>query len=463
MSLSVAGFPQDVLLELFKHLDVTDLITFLSICRIIRELQCERTLWIHALIRLKQVEMQPLPLPLGKTLDVLSLHELQNTVRRANRLALRLANNLKSDHPRPARICPLFVEPGARIFCIPGANLIVTHITGSVSCWDTLTSHRVAYQEIPDLRIQITAPRNVRYLAAVWIDFLDRTHISISHTTSQATNDASFFRSHLFMNSQALGFCTESHIIFWGLEDNGRVEVHPQKDCCPPSSPTPACLLFGRRLYIFRKGGNLRQAKVYNIPFSEPSKNQLSTTNIDPPSTTVLPISYPFHPNQEALTETASLFSFTVHVHSPHVVAPEYGVYAVTCTDLGNRPLSVVYFWPARPSAAHDGMLDIGPGCAYGHAHLIRQMSIGATGRYVLIRALGVTGEESSGAEGEEYLGLLHLPPRPPHDDQSTITFRKLDIGATSLQSCQQIALDDSLGLALVLDNTGRLTAISFL
>ncbi|KAF7328338.1 hypothetical protein MVEN_02549300 [Mycena venus] len=132
MSLSVAEFPQDVLLELFKHLDVVDLINFLSICRVIRELQYERTLWIHALVRLKQVEMQPLPLPLGKTLDTLSLHELQDTVRRAN----RLANNLKSDHPQPARICPLSVEPGARIFCIPGANVIVTHITGSVSVTD---------------------------------------------------------------------------------------------------------------------------------------------------------------------------------------------------------------------------------------------------------------------------------------------------------------------------------------
>ncbi|KAF7328339.1 hypothetical protein MVEN_02549400 [Mycena venus] len=276
--------------------------------------------------------------------------------------------------------------------------------------------------------------RNVRHLAAVWIDFLDRTRISISHTTSQATNDA---------------------------QRKGWVEVHLQNDCCPPSSPTPACLLFGRRLYIFHKGGNLRHAKVYNIPFSAPSENHLSATNVDPPNTTVLPIPYPFHPNQEELIETAGLFSFTVH--SPHVVVPEYGVYAVTCTDLGNRTLSVVHFWPAHPDAARADMLAIGPGCAYGHAHLIRQMAIGATGRYVLIRALGVTTEESSGAEGEEYLGLLHLTPRSPHDDQSTITFRKLNIGATPLQSCHQIALDDSLGLALVLDNTGRLTAISFL
>lgn len=67
-------------------------------------------------------------------------------------------NNLKSDLPRPRRIHTLRVHSGARIVCIPGENLVVTHTTGSVSCWDVLTSHRVGYLEIPDLRVQTLTP-----------------------------------------------------------------------------------------------------------------------------------------------------------------------------------------------------------------------------------------------------------------------------------------------------------------
>ncbi|KAJ6451304.1 hypothetical protein C8R45DRAFT_946310 [Mycena sanguinolenta] len=222
----------------------------------------------------------------------------------------------------------------------------------------------------------------VRRLAVIWIDFSDRAHVSISWTISQATNTTYVFRSHFFMDTGVLGFCTRSQIVFWRLDPN---------------------------------------------------------------------VTYPFHPNQKELLETANMLSRSVRTHA---VPPEYGIYGVTCTDLGAQILSVIHFWPAHRSSEH-GMLEIGPGCVYGHPHRILQTVVGQTGRYVLIRALPPEENPS------EYLGLLHFC-RTSSQDSPTITFRKLDIGKTSLDSCCDIALDDSLGLVLVLDDDGRMRAISY-
>jgi hypothetical protein len=54
--------------------------------------------------------------------------------------------NFQSERPRPFHIGKFSVERGASIFFIPGANLIVANkYKGSVSCWDTVTSQRVAH------------------------------------------------------------------------------------------------------------------------------------------------------------------------------------------------------------------------------------------------------------------------------------------------------------------------------
>jgi hypothetical protein len=115
---------------------------------------------------MREVEMQPVALPNGQALDSLSLSELQNTVRQAN----RLMNNFKPDQPRPVRIRAFEFEriPAlAKIFCIPSTSLIVVHVVGSVSCWDILTAKRVACLEIPNLRIQTGACMEIKGKALI--------------------------------------------------------------------------------------------------------------------------------------------------------------------------------------------------------------------------------------------------------------------------------------------------------
>jgi hypothetical protein len=76
------------------------------------------------------------------SVDMLSLPELQNIVRRAD----RLIKNFRSEKPRPFHISYFSVDCSARIFFVPGANLIVVYTKkGSVSCWDAVTSQRVAH------------------------------------------------------------------------------------------------------------------------------------------------------------------------------------------------------------------------------------------------------------------------------------------------------------------------------
>ncbi|KAJ7858159.1 hypothetical protein B0H13DRAFT_1154237 [Mycena leptocephala] len=227
--MSLQELPLDVLLELVKLLCVGDLISFLSTCRVTRKLEFQRTLWLDALVRIQEVEMQPVALPNGQALDSLSLSELQNTVRQAN----RLMNNFKSDNPRPVRIRslePKFVPSPSRIFCIPGTNLAVSHFLGSVSCWDILASKRVACLELPELEVRTEAcmeikgkaligaslGRNAGNLVAIWIDYHDRANISISHVISPDVT--SFSQTRFFINSQVFGIFQMPSIISWSMD-----------------------------------------------------------------------------------------------------------------------------------------------------------------------------------------------------------------------------------------------------
>ncbi|KAJ7022583.1 hypothetical protein C8F04DRAFT_236525 [Mycena alexandri] len=319
MCLCITEFPQDVLLELANKLDVGDLVNFLSTCRVIREIQFQRILWLNALARIRAVELQPLPV---SNLQELTLAQLQ----RAARQTARLLKNFKSESPRPSHIRSFSVEHDREMLFIPGTSLVVTSTRGSVSCWNITTAQRVAHLELVDLHVRTKAPcmeiegkaligasigrsfLSTRNLVFICVDFRDRASISISHTLSRATNNDYLFRSHLFLNSRVLGFCTKTSIVSWGLDPDGELNVKAQDDCCPPSSPTPACLLFGERLYMLHKGGSLERVAIYSVPFL-PAADHQTDAHLEPPISTVLPLPYPPLPDLEQLLIGASFSS----------------------------------------------------------------------------------------------------------------------------------------------------------
>ncbi|KAF7335381.1 hypothetical protein MVEN_02190600 [Mycena venus] len=460
MSPRITDFPQDVLLELAKELDVADLLGFLSICRIIRVLQFQRMLWLNAIARIKEVEGHPLPVSDGEVLKTLSLGELQCFVRQTN----RLMNNFKSDNPRPVRT-HTFNKPWEHfgIIFIQGTNLLVTHGIGSVSCWDTPTAQRVGQLEVPNLRVETEQPcmeikgkailggymaGPVECLVAVYIDYKDRTQISMSYVTSPPTTKSYRLRWSFFVNSCILGFCTDSSIVSWCIDAAADVkEVFSEIIHMPGPMSRFSCLPYEQGLYLFSRGSLATEAAVQKFPLlpnadEGPENLPLTSTLVE------LPLLYPFASSQRELYETVDAMSFG----PTRMLPPDYGIFASTCRTFQweGRQTSVVHFWPGRPAP---GGIEIGQGHFYEHTDPIHATAVGASGRYTLILHRGRyhPGDNS-------YEGLLHFTPTPT----PRTTFRKLDIGDLSPASCERIAFDDSLGLVLVVDLAGKVTVISY-
>ncbi|KAF7335389.1 F-box domain-containing protein [Mycena venus] len=434
MSPTVADLPPDVLLELAKELDVADLLGFLSVCRVIRELQFQRTLWLNAIARIKEVENHPLPVSDSEVLETLSLPELQGIVRQAN----RLVNNFKSDRPRPfcMRTFRKPWEKRLRIILIQGTNLLVTHGNGSVSCWDIPTSQRLGHLEVPGLCIKTQEPcmeiegkallggyiESAQCLVAIYIDYTDRAHTSISYVTSPPTPKPHHFLFWPFFgNSRILGFCTTSSIVSWCIDAAIDVKEISQEFTYRRGL---SCLPFGQGLYIFFRGSISTEAAAQVLPLPPISDEHHQNPPLPLLSTTVeLPLHYPFASSQHELSETVDTISF----HPTHMFPPDYGVFATTyrAFQWEGRQTSVVHFWPGRPVS---GGIKIGQGHFYKHTDSIHATAVGASGRYMLILHRGEYHPQDNSYEGEGHIGLLHFIPTPtPH-----ITFRKLDIGELS-------------------------------
>ncbi|KAJ7843949.1 hypothetical protein B0H13DRAFT_2412134 [Mycena leptocephala] len=454
MSLNITEFPQDILLELAKRLDVADLLSLLSLCRITRGLQFERTLWLDALIRIREVEMQPLPLSTADSVDTLSLSELQNIVRRAD----RLMKNFQSEKPRPFHIGNFSVERRGSIFFIPGANLIVANnYKGSVSCWDTVTSQRVAHlsNERDSVYIYPSAlcteimgkaligawisDGDLMRLAVICIDFRDRAHISISQVSSPT--NVRHPVPHLFINPQIMGFCTTTDIVSWTMNADAAVQTTP--DVFIQAIPID---ILGRMevLWYF-------QPTVQSLPFPLLSASNIPRILSDHPgpNTTTL--------GGSNVLEVLAYPQGFIKIPTPRLFTPHYGIFAVaslvaTISRAGSdSKLNLIHFWPGHADRDSDN-IEFGPSCCCQHPDRILNLAAGASGTYVLFLA------RREKPYLEPYLGLVHFSPLPvPHT-----TFRKLDTGDVTLSSSREIFLDDSLGLVAILDDEGQVTTISY-
>ncbi|KAJ7023883.1 hypothetical protein C8F04DRAFT_1270882 [Mycena alexandri] len=142
------------------------------------------------------------------------------------------------------------------------------------------------------------------------------------------------------------------------------------------------------------------------------------------------------------------------------IQVPDYGIFAVTSTVFEWEEQSrsaLVHFWPGNTVG---GNLHVDPACFFHDTGgMIAGTAVGHSGTYVLtlVREGGIFDENSQDAW--RYLGLVHFSSTPtPHT-----TFRRLEIGdAAPLHSIRQIALDESLGLVLLLDDIGTLTGICY-
>ncbi|KAJ7802933.1 hypothetical protein B0H13DRAFT_1931627 [Mycena leptocephala] len=286
MSLSITKFPQEILLELAKRLDVADLLSLISLCLITRGLQFERTLWLDTLIRIRGVEMQPLPLLTADSVDMLSLSKLQNIVRRAD----RLMKNFQSEKPRPFHIGNFSVERRASIFFIPEQTSSWPITTKAVSAagtllprsvWRTWSNERDSVYIYPSaLCTEIMGKAligawisdgDLMRLAVICIDFRDRAHISISQVSSPT--NVRHPVPHLFINPQIMGFCTTTDIVSWSRTMNADAAVQTTPDVFIQAIPIDIlgsevlCLAFGQTLYLFFTRQGSSNPTVQSLPF----------------------------------------------------------------------------------------------------------------------------------------------------------------------------------------------------
>ncbi|KAJ6585749.1 hypothetical protein B0H19DRAFT_427066 [Mycena capillaripes] len=461
----IAELPQDVLLELAKQLNIADLFGLLSLCRVIREVQFERTLWVNALIRLREVEMQPLPLSTAETLETLSLQQLQNAAQRANRLML----NFTSDRPRPVRtgtLCPP-VNCWTRIFCIPGANLALVHDynTGWLECWDVLISRRMAYVELPGLKVRKIACMDIKgkalfsacigeikNLVVISIDFCDRAQIGISHVISPPVKHAFHNRTGLFINAQVMGFCTETNIISWDMNANSAIQTTPlHLDRVSMRWRTAPCLPIEQNLYVFCRGAIDFKPAIQTLSLLASSGGPQSTTLDSRPRPNITLLNIPYSNGSNPMEVRAHRHSFNGAIH---VLSPHFGIFAVTIGKfaINTNPrthIALVHFWAGRTIC---GILDFGEGCFYQPSHPIYSLAVGASGTNIVL-----CGKDTE--TDEDWVGLLHFNATPtPHT-----TFRRLDLGDLALSDgIAQIVLDDSLGLVFVVNNVGQVSVLSY-
>ncbi|KAJ7726124.1 hypothetical protein B0H16DRAFT_1780754 [Mycena metata] len=453
---SILELPEDILLELTKDLDIADLISLLSTCRVIRKVQFQKSLWLDSLARIREVERQPHALSNAQALSTLSLQQLQHTAQQVN----RFMKNWRSHNPRPTRIRQLSVEPSHGFFCLTGTPFIVSHNEGGMSCWDIFDGKRVAHLEIPGLFVRTKVPcmeevgralicaatgigRSVERLVAICIDYRDGARVSISHVVSPVVNEQ--FRGTFFISRQAAGFSGHGYIITWTMNPNANVvkQTH-QISRYLYLSYFP----LDQSIYIFSRKCDIgADASVHCLPlFPRPSDLGAPPNSM---TTTVIPTRYSFASNQREIDNM-------IGSHEAHVCPPRYGVFAVTrrSFEWEGSPISVIHFWQGGMA---EGDTALSPGNSYYHEQRdhIKLWAVGHSGTYVLLLV-----DAASSNDGAAYLGLVHFSSTPtPHT-----TFRKLDIGdaVTRLGSVSRMALDDALGTIFLLDEEGNMSVISF-
>ncbi|KAJ7939591.1 hypothetical protein B0H13DRAFT_1850372 [Mycena leptocephala] len=137
--LNLLDLPMDLILALCRRMLLSDLISFLSSCGVLRGYTAERSLWVDVLHRTQQTEMQPIAQPIRQDLSKLNLHDLQNGARQT----YRLAKNWTAPAPKPRSIREVgYIGEDSQLIVIPGTGLVlVTGRCGStsgnrVACWN---------------------------------------------------------------------------------------------------------------------------------------------------------------------------------------------------------------------------------------------------------------------------------------------------------------------------------------
>ncbi|KAF8875308.1 hypothetical protein BD779DRAFT_1678314 [Infundibulicybe gibba] len=133
--------PQDILMEITSHLNLRDLVSFLSVCSAFKTLMDSRSLWIYLLERMER--RRPLACPVGTTIQNLGIDKLREIAQRTGRLeanwnsrAPRILDTVKSTNWN--------LQQAEILHIIPGTNLAIIYS-------DTLNTPRITCCNLDDM------------------------------------------------------------------------------------------------------------------------------------------------------------------------------------------------------------------------------------------------------------------------------------------------------------------------
>ncbi|KAF7298710.1 F-box domain-containing protein [Mycena indigotica] len=410
--ISLASWPDDVLLRLGQELDICDLISLLATCRALRALQDYRTLWIAAVHRIRYTQLHPLPLAQNESISSLPLARLQTLARQTN----RLLQNWHSDAPRPAWTRSFHIGKWPML-CIPGTYLVITvsYSDHAISCWDARTGAYRGRTEVPHLHLVVARPfvgvegramlgatvrlpdRKKASLAVIELDFSDRTNIRFNTLISPSVGIVSHSPADFFLNDKIIAFTTVRDFYHWTLDSEAAVQCIPNlwHGMIAQHELDTQCIV------VYVSNGLLRLRLFGTTPRGDGLVDSFAldvdSDPVDPASTCQLILL------SEAEREGClrhNLNTNSMWHYSPLAVRPDYGVYGVSWSGFNaNRNGATFYFthfWPTPVPALSGAQIsetvdpssqarDSGPqSICHGHPSQPLVHTTGVSGRYVL-------------------------------------------------------------------------------
>ncbi|KAJ7368642.1 hypothetical protein DFH08DRAFT_831876 [Mycena albidolilacea] len=441
------SFPSDVILGIALMLDLAEAVVLLSTCTMLREYSFEKSFWLSALDRVRGVQMHPIAVPVGQDLSNLTAVEIREAGLRTN----RLMKNWSAKYPTPESVRAMHMDPMTEIIVIPGTNLLISHCQGFVACWDIATElcvgrlpldpdfivNSASFEEYGKAMLGVLFGNGLTIsVSAVCVDYHDCGAVSISlvvahsfqlpqqrqfSVASQVVVDHSQVRViaatfESLVNVYYLlsvSFSGEARIIeniFETTQSIGRI---------PPIFrilfPNHDGVDFLRRLYD--------HADIAHVPTRTTAKPSTSKVQRR------IPISFGLHTNYTPAAPIASV----VNVAKDH-------------------PKNIVEFWHAVPTL--DGGLAITDVYSHGFDWPNDYPVVGASGVYTLHSFIDPRTPRNEGV-GHMLTLFRYIPGGAP-------IIRELWIRAKLNIEEGRLALDDHLGIILLLRRDGLLHIVSY-
>lgn len=475
--------PSDIHLEILTHLDLSDVLSFLSVCPSLHKLVDMPALWMGVLEGTES--HRPLACPLGTDLSRLELHELRHVARHTN----RVEQNWNNDHPRVLHTTELDlpdeweVNDISILAVIPAASMIIIHTWGLGGELLVLCSFQsVAISEpfcamntlcdyahtnetgrllfactFQPLGLFDEVRRDLCIFSITYGSGCTKLGVDIVYHTSLDYS----YRTGLFISEDVVGYVRDEsgRLFIRALNYVTKTSVDIPLDSASSineisiivTSSAPFIMeeCYSGRYRIHRCPSEL-------LPYCRPMAGEDFTQprgveklgHIDP--------SYMYHyPADDSSCQLSPSLTAKHVVWSPRGVHRFlYGDYISPLTHQSQRPLTTVYFWPANYDSSSNSEGDMYNNTRVARVELRRAyglQAVSVSGTYAVLSPC------HGSLTSEHDLHLLQFC-----DNPTRIEVRPIVLPSVSLSHISSIAIDERHGVIYISQRAAKLIAVRF-